>query len=83
MMPLCSGSRGFKTITLVPSTPRNPWQSNVSSVFPPRHQMSSTTQQVAYLRDRLMKKGTIYVEPDGRLHFITPGMAEWALTEHV
>ena len=46
------------------------------------NEMSLTTQQVAYLRDRLMKKGTIYAEADGSIHFITPGMAEWALSEH-
>jgi hypothetical protein len=32
---------------------------------------------VSYLRDRLLKKGTIYADAAGGLHFITPGMAEW------
>ena len=36
MMPLCSGSAGLSTITFVPSTPRNAWQSPVSSTRPPR-----------------------------------------------
>lgn len=34
---------------------------------------------VSYLRERLMKKGTIYSAGDGRLHFITPGMGSWIL----
>lgn len=40
-------------------------------------QLSTTTPKVAYLRDRLIKKGTIYATGDGALHFITPGMAGW------
>jgi hypothetical protein len=32
---------------------------------------------VSYLRDRLMKKGTIYRDGAGGLRFITPGMGEW------
>lgn len=32
---------------------------------------------VSYLRDRLLKKGTIYRDAAGRLHFITPGMGAW------
>lgn len=32
---------------------------------------------VSYLRDRLMKKGTIYRDGTGGLRFITPGMGEW------
>ena len=40
-------------------------------------QMSTTTPKIAYLRDRLIKKGTIYATGDGSLHFITPGMAAW------
>lgn len=32
---------------------------------------------VSYLRDRLLKKGTIYPDAAGGLHFITPGMGEW------
>lgn len=39
--------------------------------------LSTTTPQVAYLRDRLIKKGTIYAAGDGTLCFITPGMGEW------
>ncbi|MEI2779344.1 MAG: hypothetical protein V9G19_25940 [Tetrasphaera sp.] len=39
--------------------------------------MSRSTPQVAYLRDRLIKKGTIYAAADGTLHFITPGMGRW------
>ncbi len=34
---------------------------------------------VSYLRERLLKKGTIYNTGDGRLHFITPGMGPWLL----
>lgn len=38
---------------------------------------------VSYLRERLLKKGTIYNTGDGRLHFITPGMGSWILaTDH-
>lgn len=36
-----------------------------------------STPAVSYLRERLIKKGTIYAGPDGALHFITPGMGEW------
>ncbi|GAA2105862.1 ATP-binding protein [Brevibacterium salitolerans] len=32
---------------------------------------------VSYLRDRLMKKGTIYRDGAGGLRFITPGMGDW------
>ncbi len=32
---------------------------------------------VSYLRDRLMKKGTIYRDGAGGLRFITPGMGRW------
>jgi hypothetical protein len=35
---------------------------------------------VAYLRDRLLKKGTIYRDGENQLHFITPGMGAWILT---
>lgn len=35
------------------------------------------TTKVSYLRDRLLKKGTIYRDQAAGLHFITPGMAEW------
>jgi hypothetical protein len=35
-------------------------------------------QAVSYLRDRLLKKGTIFAE--GRnLHFVVPGLAQWVL----
>ena len=34
------------------------------------------THAVSYLRDRLLKKGTIYADAGG-LYFITPGMAKW------
>ena len=36
-----------------------------------------TTPQVSYLRERLIKKGTLYAGADGALHFITPGLGEW------
>ncbi len=39
--------------------------------------MSTTTPRIAYLRDRLIKKGTIYASAEGAMHFITPGMAAW------
>lgn len=32
---------------------------------------------VSYLRARLMKKGTLYRDAAGGMHFITPGMASW------
>ena len=32
---------------------------------------------VSYLRARLLRKGTIYREAGGALHFITPGMGAW------
>ena len=32
---------------------------------------------VSYLRDRLLKKGTIYYDAAGGLHFIASGMGEW------
>lgn len=35
------------------------------------------TTKVSYLRDRLLKKGTIYRDQAAGLHFITPGMTEW------
>ena len=37
------------------------------------------TREVSYLRDRLIKKGTIYRDSGQHLRFITPGMAEWIL----
>lgn len=33
--------------------------------------------KVSYLRDRLLKKGTLYADAGGALHFIAPGMGEW------
>ena len=39
--------------------------------------LDATTRQVSYLRERLIKKGTVYVGADRSLHFITPGMAAW------
>ncbi len=42
-------------------------------------ELATTTPRVAYLRDRLLKKGTIYATGDGTMHFITPGMGEWLL----
>ena len=41
--------------------------------------LGRTTQQVSYLRDRLIRKGTIFAEA-GSLVFAVPGMAEWVLT---
>ncbi|MDC5696663.1 ATP-binding protein [Intrasporangium calvum] len=39
-------------------------------------ELGKAATEVSYLRDRLIKKGTLY--PEGsRLLFITPGMAEW------
>lgn len=35
------------------------------------------TTKVSYLRDRLLKKGTLYADAAGGLHFIAPGMGEW------
>lgn len=39
-------------------------------------ELGKTQSQVSYLRDRLLKKGTLYTEGQ-RLLFLTPGMAEW------
>ena len=39
-------------------------------------ELGKATTEVSYLRDRLLKKGTLYSE-GSRLSFITPGMAEW------
>ncbi|UMG92437.1 ATP-binding protein [Nocardioides sp. TF02-7] len=36
---------------------------------------------VSYLRARLLRKGTIYREAGGALHFITPGMGRWILDQ--
>lgn len=37
--------------------------------------------KVSYLRDRLLKKGTLYTDASGALHFIAPGMGEWIRQE--
>lgn len=39
--------------------------------------LGATTSEVSYLRERLIKKGTIYVTADSRLHLIAPGMGGW------
>lgn len=39
-------------------------------------ELGKAATEVSYLRDRLLKKGTLYSE-GSRLVFITPGMAEW------
>jgi len=39
--------------------------------------LGATAKELSYLRERLIKKGTIYATSDGVLHFITPGMGEW------
>lgn len=39
-------------------------------------ELGRASTEVSYLRDRLLKKGTLYAE-GSRLSFITPGMAEW------
>jgi hypothetical protein len=39
-------------------------------------ELGKAQSQVSYLRDRLLKKGTLYAEGP-RLLFLTPGMAEW------
>jgi hypothetical protein len=44
-------------------------------------ELGKTATEVSYLRDRLLKKGTIYVDAAGCLHFITPGMASWVATK--
>jgi hypothetical protein len=41
--------------------------------------MGEDVHAVSYLRERLLKKGTIYHTGDGRLHFVTPGMGPWIL----
>lgn len=40
-------------------------------------ELGTAAKSVSYLRDRLLKKGTIYHDGAGRLHFITPGMGPW------
>lgn len=42
-------------------------------------ELGKATTEVSYLRDRLLKKGTLYSE-GSQLSFITPGMAEWVAT---
>jgi hypothetical protein len=39
-------------------------------------ELGKASTEVSYLRDRLLKKGTLYAE-GSRLSFITPGMAAW------
>jgi hypothetical protein len=39
--------------------------------------LAQAPTSVSYLRDRLLKKGTLYADSAGGLHFIAPGMAEW------
>lgn len=39
--------------------------------------LNEPVRSVSYLRDRLIKKGTIYRSGAGGLHFITPGMGQW------
>lgn len=41
-----------------------------------RH-LGVSTPEVSYLRERLIKKGTLYAGADGALHFITPGLGTW------
>ena len=40
-----------------------------------------STPAVSYLRERLIKKGTLWAGADGALHFITPGMGEWLIRD--
>jgi hypothetical protein len=40
-------------------------------------ELGEPVTSVSYLRARLLRKGTIYREAGGALHFITPGMGEW------
>src|SRR5919107_1453352 len=42
--------------------------------------LGRTTQQVSYLRDRLIRKGTIFAEA-GTLVFAVPGMADWVIAQ--
>lgn len=44
--------------------------------------LGAAASEVSYLRERLIKKGTIYPAPDGTLHFITPGMGAWIRERH-
>ncbi len=40
-------------------------------------ELDEPVTSVSYLRARLLRKGTIYREAGGALHFITPGMGAW------
>ncbi len=40
-------------------------------------ELGAPVTSVSYLRARLLRKGTIYREAGGALHFITPGMGDW------
>jgi len=40
-------------------------------------ELGEAVTSVSYLRARLLRKGTIYREAGGALHFITPGMGAW------
>jgi hypothetical protein len=40
-------------------------------------ELGEPVTKVSYLRARLLRKGTIYREAGGDLHFITPGMGAW------
>ncbi|NYJ01297.1 hypothetical protein HNR19_001995 [Nocardioides thalensis] len=40
-------------------------------------ELGAAVTSVSYLRARLLRKGTIYREAGGALHFITPGMGAW------
>lgn len=40
-------------------------------------ELGAPVTSVSYLRARLLRKGTIYREAGGGLHFITPGMGAW------
>ena len=40
-------------------------------------ELGEPVTSVSYLRARLLRKGTIYREAGGALHFITPGMGAW------
>ena len=53
--------------------------SEVSGADVARH-LGEGTREVSYLRDRLLKKGTLFTR--GRaLQFVTPGMGEWVLRQ--
>jgi len=40
-------------------------------------ELGAPVTSVSYLRARLLRKGTIYRQAGGALHFITPGMGAW------